>query len=55
MLVANTIFVSYVFIYTPMKRQTPLNTMFGALVGCLPVYLGHTAAGGNVLDIEPLC
>ncbi|KRX05767.1 hypothetical protein PPERSA_09907 [Pseudocohnilembus persalinus] len=54
-LVANSIFASYVFIYTPMKRQTPLNTMFGAVVGCLPVYLGHSAGGGSLLDLEPLC
>lgn len=29
--------------------------MFGAVVGALPVYLGHTASGGSLLDIEPLC
>lgn len=29
--------------------------MFGAVVGALPVYLGYTASGGSLFDIEPLC
>jgi len=55
MIVANTIFASYVFMYTPMKRQTPANTVLGAVVGAFPVYLGHAAAGADLLSLEPLC
>jgi protoheme IX farnesyltransferase len=37
--------LSYVFIYTPMKRHTPLATLVGAVPGALPVVGGWTAAG----------
>ncbi len=40
----------YVFIYTPLKRVTPLNTLVGAIPGALPPVIGVVAAGGN-LDI----
>ncbi len=36
--------VSYVFIYTPLKRITWLNTMVGAIPGALPPLMGWTAA-----------
>lgn len=39
--------LSYVHIYTPMKRVTPLNTEFGAVVGSLPPILGWVAATGS--------
>lgn len=35
--------VLYVFVYTPMKRVTPLNTMVGAIPGALPPMIGWTA------------
>ena len=54
MFVANSIFAMYVFMYTPMKRHNPSNTALGAIVGALPPYLGWTAAGGSVFDLEPL-
>jgi heme o synthase len=54
MFVANLIFCSYVFIYTPLKRHNSSNTALGAIVGALPPYLGWTAAGGSVFDLEPL-
>ena len=38
--------VSYVFLYTPMKRRTSLNTLVGAVPGALPIVGGWTAAGG---------
>lgn len=38
------ILVTYVFIYTPLKRKTPFNTWVGAVPGALPVLLGWTAA-----------
>jgi protoheme IX farnesyltransferase len=40
--------VSYVFLYTPLKRRTSLNTLVGAIPGALPVVGGWTAAGGQV-------
>jgi len=36
----------YVFVYTPLKRMTPLNTAVGAVAGALPVAIGWCAAGG---------
>lgn len=38
--------VSYVFLYTPLKRLTPLSTLVGAVPGALPIGGGWTAAGG---------
>jgi heme o synthase len=35
--------VSYLFIYTPLKRVTWLNTAFGAVPGALPPLMGWTA------------
>ena len=40
--------VSYVFIYTPLKRVTTLNTMVGAVPGAIPPLMGWTAAQGEV-------
>jgi heme o synthase len=40
--------VIYVFIYTPLKRVTPLNTLIGAIPGALPPLMGWTAARGEV-------
>jgi protoheme IX farnesyltransferase len=50
-LVAAVTFVTYVFVYTPLKRVTPLNTLVGAVPGALPPLIGWTAAGG-ALDFE---
>ena len=35
----------YVWIYTPLKTRTPLNTAIGAISGALPVFIGWAAAG----------
>lgn len=35
----------YLFVYTPMKRTTPLNTLVGAVAGALPPVLGWVGAG----------
>jgi protoheme IX farnesyltransferase len=40
--------VSYVFLYTPLKRRTSLNTLVGAVPGALPIVGGWTAAGGSL-------
>ena len=44
--VALILLVIYVFVYTPLKQKTPLNTLIGAVAGALPVALGWTAATG---------
>jgi protoheme IX farnesyltransferase len=46
-LVAGITFVSYVFIYTPLKRKTSLNTLIGAVPGALPPVIGWTAVTGS--------
>ena len=40
--------VSYVAIYTPLKRFTTLNTFIGAFPGALPPLIGWTAARGLI-------
>jgi protoheme IX farnesyltransferase len=52
-LVAAATFISYVCIYTPLKRRTPLNTLVGAVPGALPPLIGWTAVRGS-LDPEAL-
>ncbi len=40
--------LSYLFIYTPLKRMTWLNTAIGAVPGALPPLMGWTAAHGQL-------
>jgi protoheme IX farnesyltransferase len=40
--------MSYVFVYTPLKRVTTLNTVIGAIPGALPPVMGWTAARGEI-------
>jgi protoheme IX farnesyltransferase len=40
--------VTYIFVYTPLKRVTWLNTLVGAVPGALPPLIGWTAARGTV-------
>ena len=40
--------VSYVLIYTPLKRVTPMNTVVGAIPGALPALMGWTAAQATI-------
>jgi protoheme IX farnesyltransferase len=40
--------VSYIFIYTPLKRKTPLCTLVGALPGAMPPLIGWAAASGKL-------
>ena len=39
---------SYVFLYTPMKRISTLNTLVGAVPGALPPLIGWTAATNEI-------
>src|SRR5581483_4310391 len=49
--VAGFTFLSYVFVYTPLKRLTTLNTIIGAVPGALPPVIGWAAVRGS-LDVE---
>lgn len=40
-------FISYVFWYTPSKRQTVHSTLIGSISGATPVAAGYTAAHGS--------
>jgi heme o synthase len=46
-LVALTL-ISYIFVYTPLKRRTWTATLVGAVPGALPILAGWTAAGGGL-------
>lgn len=39
---------SYLFIYTPLKTRSPINTWVGAVPGAIPAILGCTAATGTL-------
>jgi len=43
--------LSYLFVYTPLKRKTPLCTLIGAFPGAVPPLIGWAAARGR-LDPE---
>jgi protoheme IX farnesyltransferase len=40
--------LSYLFVYTPLKRQTPLCTTLGAVPGAMPPLIGYAAANGHL-------
>ena len=40
--------VLYLYVYTPLKRVTPYNTLIGTIPGALPALGGWTAATGNI-------
>jgi len=40
--------LSYLFMYTPMKRVHPLSTLAGAVPGALPPVIGWAAASGEI-------
>jgi protoheme IX farnesyltransferase len=47
-LVSAVTFVSYLFLYTPLKRHTWLCTLAGAVPGALPAAMGWTAVTGHL-------
>jgi protoheme IX farnesyltransferase len=40
--------LSYLLIYTPLKRKTPLCTLLGAFPGAMPTLIGWAAASGKI-------
>jgi len=50
-LLAIATLLSYLFLYTPLKRKTPLCTLVGAFPGAVPPLIGWAAARGH-LDPE---
>ena len=50
-LLAFSTLLSYLFLYTPLKRTTPLCTLIGAFPGAVPPLIGWAAARGR-LDAE---
>ena len=46
--VISLIVVSYLFLYTPLKRKTSLCTLIGAVPGALPPVVGWAAARGSL-------
>ncbi len=46
--IAAVTFVSYVALYTPLKRRTTLNTLIGAVPGALPPLIGWAAVSGTL-------
>ncbi|MCH2021463.1 MAG: heme o synthase [Saprospiraceae bacterium] len=44
--------LSYAFIYTPLKRVSPVAVWIGAIPGALPMAIGWVAAGGNLIGPE---
>jgi heme o synthase len=50
-LLALATLLSYLFLYTPLKRKTPLCTLIGAFPGAVPPLIGWAAARGR-LDPE---
>ena len=39
---------TYLFVYTPLKRETPLCVLVGAFPGAMPPLIGWAAAGGRL-------
>lgn len=44
-------FVTYAFIYTPLKRVTPIAVTIGAIPGALPLLIGSVAFDGYVSEL----
>ena len=51
-LLAAVSWVAYVFVYTPLKRRTPLCTLVGAVPGALPIVAGWSARA-SIAELAP--
>lgn len=49
-LMAGATLLTYLFVYTPMKRVSSANTLVGAVSGALPPLIGWAAGGQPLLD-----
>lgn len=47
-LLAVSTLAGYLLVYTPLKRRTPLCTLFGAIPGAMPILIGWTGASGRL-------
>jgi heme o synthase len=47
-LLAMSTLLSYLFLYTPLKRKSPLCTLVGAFSGAMPPLIGWAAASGQI-------
>lgn len=47
-MLATLTLLTYLFVYTPLKRRTPLCTLVGAFPGAMPPLIGWAAASGNL-------
>ena len=45
---------TYLLIYTPLKRKTPLCTLVGAVPGAMPPLIGWAAASGSIVERQSL-
>jgi protoheme IX farnesyltransferase len=51
--VALVTLLSYILVYTPLKRRSSLSTVVGAVPGALPPIIGWAAAGGSLSSPAP--
>ena len=47
-ILATTTLLSYLLVYTPLKRKTALCTMLGAIPGAMPTLIGWAGASGQI-------
>ena len=47
-LLAISTLLSYLLVYTPLKRKTPLCTLLGAFPGAMPVLIGWAGASASI-------
>jgi protoheme IX farnesyltransferase len=49
-ILAGVTLAGYLFVYTPLKRKTPLCTVAGAFAGAMPPLIGWAAASGSIAN-----
>jgi protoheme IX farnesyltransferase len=49
-LLAVSTLLSYLLVYTPLKRRTPLCTLLGAFPGAMPTLIGWAGGSGHILN-----